>query len=110
MVGANFLIAQRYMIKHLIKSRNFLDQLAASSQFATLYNFMKYGKVYPIIIIMNYYRSIYEASSSIHKAAHYIKDTFENLLSIIYVNVNDVTLYVAYGPSLISIELAKISK
>jgi len=56
------------------------------------------------------YRSIYDASNSIHKAAYYIKDTFENLLSIIYVNVNDVILYVAYGPSLISIELAEISK
>jgi len=44
------------------------------------------------------------------KLLHYIKDTFENLLSIIYVNVNDVILYVAYGTSLISIELAEISK
>jgi len=35
------------MIKYLIKSRNFLDQFAA-----TLYNFIKYGKVYPIIIII----------------------------------------------------------
>lgn len=44
------------------------------------------------------------------KAAHYIKETFENLLSIVKVNGNDVILDVACGPGLISIEFAKISK
>jgi 2-polyprenyl-3-methyl-5-hydroxy-6-metoxy-1,4-benzoquinol methylase len=44
------------------------------------------------------------------KAAHYIEETFERILSVVKVNENDIILDVACGSGLISVEFAKMSK